>query len=472
MPTAVDDPSRRRGGVRSRSCRRDAARGRQIADHHSVIELRARDARGATASVRFAAPSLPEIDATWNFTVWSLMPSRAAIALFGSPSASSSSTCTSRGVSGSSKPSSSSASALRVGRDEDRVARRSPTRAPPRAVELARDVHRSVQPAIAAARARTASRRAARASVRCRSRLQILRWLSPSNLQLIDRPLADGDRQLGDVPPRSTFSATALPTRSPSSRSSSSSGDSIGWPSNSSSTSPTSTPAAAAGLPLVTPTTSSACSRPSRAALILRQRDRLARDAEIAALQAAVLEHGRRGLPRDRRRDDDAEAANRRGGRDADQPAGGVEERAAGEAVVHRRGRADHLIDRAAPAGRQRSADHRDDAGAGGDDVAPRARDGEREMADARGRGATARAAASRGRARAAPRGSSSDPSRRAPRRACGRRRAARAGRLRGRARARSSAPRCRRTRARWPAGGGPAPGRRTATRRSTASAS
>ena len=52
-----------------------------------------------------------------------------------------------------------------------------------------------------------------------------------------------------------------------------------------------------------------------------------------------MLEHGRGGLPRDRRRDDDAEPADRGGGRDAEEPAGRVEERAAGKAVVHRRGR-------------------------------------------------------------------------------------------------------------------------------------
>ncbi len=40
-----------------------------------------------TASVRLAAPSFPQIDATWDLTVWSLMSRRAAIALFGSPSA-------------------------------------------------------------------------------------------------------------------------------------------------------------------------------------------------------------------------------------------------------------------------------------------------------------------------------------------------------------------------------------------------
>src|SRR5439155_600012 len=51
--------------------------------------------------------------------------------------------------------------------------------------------------------------------------------------------------------------------------------------------------------------------------------------------------------------------------------------------VVHRCRGANHLIDRAAAARRQRSADDRHDSGAGGDDVAPRAGDGERDVPDA-----------------------------------------------------------------------------------------
>src|SRR5439155_25395744 len=69
------------------------------------------------------------------------------------------------------------------------------------------------------------------------------------------------------------------------------------------------------------------------------------------------------------------------GGGDPDQPAGRVEERAAGEAVVHRRRGANHLVDGAAPPGRERPADDGDDACAGGDDVAPGSRDGEGEVA-------------------------------------------------------------------------------------------
>ena len=65
----------RRGGARSSRSRRR---------NHSAMRPR-RTAR-RTASVRLAAPSLPPIDATWNFTVWSEMPSRAAIALLDRPS--------------------------------------------------------------------------------------------------------------------------------------------------------------------------------------------------------------------------------------------------------------------------------------------------------------------------------------------------------------------------------------------------
>ena len=64
----------------------------------------------------------------------------------------------------------------------------------------------------------------------------------------------------------------------------------------------------------------------------------------------------------------------------------GVEKRAAGEAVVHRRGGSNHFVDRATASGRQRPADHGDEAGAGGDGVAPGAGDREREVADARRR--------------------------------------------------------------------------------------
>ena len=123
-------------------------------------------------------------------------------------------------------------------------------------------------------------------------------------------------------------------------------------------------------------------------ALILGKHDGLSGDAEIAARDPPVFEHRRRRFPRDRRRDDHAEAADGRRRGDAEQAARGVDECAAGKAVVHRRGGANDLRDRAMTAGRQRTADDRDDAGARRHGVAPGARDREREMADARsGRG-------------------------------------------------------------------------------------
>ena len=60
---------------------------------------------------------------------------------------------------------------------------------------------------------------------------------------------------------------------------------------------------------------------PIGAALIFGQRHRLTCDAEVSTFQAAVFEHRGRGLPRDGRRDDDAETANRGGRRDADERA-------------------------------------------------------------------------------------------------------------------------------------------------------
>jgi hypothetical protein len=72
---------------------------------------------------------------------------------------------------------------------------------------------------------------------------------------------------------------------------------------------------------------------------------------------------------------------------DAEQRAGWVDEGAAREAVMHGRRRPQHLLDRATAAGPQRTADDGDDARARGDDVAPRAADGQREVTDARDRG-------------------------------------------------------------------------------------
>ena len=52
-----------------------------------------------TASVRLCAPSFPMMALTWNLTVCSLISSRLAMALLGTPSARTWRTCISRGVS-------------------------------------------------------------------------------------------------------------------------------------------------------------------------------------------------------------------------------------------------------------------------------------------------------------------------------------------------------------------------------------
>src|SRR4051812_12066183 len=119
------------------------------------------------------------------------------------------------------------------------------------------------------------------------------------------------------------------------------------------------------------------------AALRLGEFDALSGEPEIAALEPSVQYRVGR-VPGDRCRNHDAEAADCRGRRDTEQRAGGIEKRAASESVVHRRRGANHLIDGASTARWQWTADHRYQPRAGRHDVAPRARDGERELTDAR----------------------------------------------------------------------------------------
>ena len=182
-------------------------------------------------------------------------------------------------------------------------------------------------------------------------------------------------------------SGTSRPTLELSSSTSRPPGDSTGSPSNSSSTSPTSSPAASAGLPLDTLAMSSAsrsmsiarpCGRaggradpPRPGSLVAACRARPARAAVFHAIAA--------GMTTLRPRIAAAVLTPIK------LPAH-VNERAAGEAVVHRRRRADDLIDLAAAPGRQRPANHGHEPGARRDRVAPRARDREREMPDARRR--------------------------------------------------------------------------------------
>ena len=214
-------------------------------------------------------------------------------------------------------------------------------------------------------------------------------------------------------------SRTSNPTRFPHSRSKRSSGDPIGFASSARMMSPTRRPPAAAGLSGVT----AAMSRPhlrhgyggqaGGTRKIGGQANGLAGDANIATLQTTVLEYGRSRFPRDGRRNHDRRPANARRRDHAQQRALCVDERTAGEPVVHRRGGAKHLIDRAPPARAQRTSDDRNDARAGAERVAPRSPDCERKMADARLWRLRERWARRLVRQHEAARDSSSDPSRR-----------------------------------------------------------
>src|SRR5207244_12695422 len=72
-------------------------------------------------------------------------------------------------------------------------------------------------------------------------------------------------------------------------------------------------------------------------------------------------------------------------GGEADERAARIEEGAAREAVVHRRSRANHPIDRVASPGAKWAADDGNDAGACGQVVAPRSRERQPDVSDARG---------------------------------------------------------------------------------------
>ena len=88
--------------------------------------------------------------------------------------------------------------------------------------------------------------------------------------------------------------------------------------------------------------------------------NRLNRDADESSRTTRRQYLGRCG-PRDGSRDGDAKAADNRGGRDAGQLTGGVEDPTACEPLVHRRGDANDTRDFPPPAGPQRTADNRDD---------------------------------------------------------------------------------------------------------------
>ena len=116
---------------------------------------------------------------------------------------------------------------------------------------------------------------------------------------------------------------------------------------------------------------------------MFRQRHRLPGDAEIAALDPAMLEGTGRGFPCDGGRNDDTKTANRRCRGDSDKASGGVEERSSCEAIVHWRSRPEDLVDRTSAARVQRTADDGDDARAGRYGVAPGSRQRQPDVSDA-----------------------------------------------------------------------------------------
>ena len=150
--------------------------------------------------------------------------------------------------------------------------------------------------------------------------------------------------------------------------------------------SPISSPACAAGLPAVRPTTRSAVS----IRLVLAGSRPIARTVRrgpgIRAFTWPCSRISFAAFADDGRWNDDTESANFCGSRQAEEFSVRVRKRAASESAVHRRRRADDLINRLAAPRRQRTANHRDVADRGGDGVAPRSADGEREMSDARRR--------------------------------------------------------------------------------------
>ena len=96
-----------------------------------------------------------------------------------------------------------------------------------------------------------------------------------------------------------------------------------------------------------------------------------------------MLERARRRFPRNRRRNDDAEAPNRSCCGDPNHIAARIEKGSSRKAIVHRSGRSIDLVNCASRASWQRPANNRDDAGAGGDAIAPGSANGDSDVADA-----------------------------------------------------------------------------------------
>ena len=150
--------------------------------------------------------------------------------------------------------------------------------------------------------------------------------------------------------------------------------------------SPTGPPADAAALDGATPTTSTAVSRPHDAACDAGKCNGLSHHAKITSPGLRMLEHSLSGCPGNPSGNHDRSTANGGRSRHADEPTRRVDECPAREPVVHWRRSADDLVDQSPPPRWQRSANHRDDAGAGSYGVTPGTGECQNDMADTRSR--------------------------------------------------------------------------------------
>jgi hypothetical protein len=100
--------------------------------------------------------------------------------------------------------------------------------------------------------------------------------------------------------------------------------------------------------------------------------------------RAACRQHLSGCRPCERSRDGDSKATNNRGGRDAGQLTGGIENPTPREPLVHRRGHADHTRDFPPSTCPVRATDDRDDSRAGGQRVTPRTSKRQHDLSDTR----------------------------------------------------------------------------------------
>ena len=323
----------------------------------------------ATASVRFDAPSFPQIDADVELCASVADPRRPAICLLGKPSASRSRTSRSRGVNGSIVVARRDRRGAAGGHRRSTRPRRDRRLERPRALTF-RAATWMLSGRIARTRARSFSAPTSKTSIR------LCGPLRDRQVHVQRLPAAQQCRHDTSVRPdpptagRADLQATIT-----------------GWPSNAIKTSPTMTPPQSAGPPGVSPTIEQAAVAIGAAALPFGELNRLTGDSEIPPTRPSMLQYVRRGTPRDGCRYDDTKTANGGSGGNSD------------DRLLRRRRRR-HRRSRRASARSSASTcsiDRRRPVGSGPPmmatmpalavtDVAPRPCDRDRQVADAEGR--------------------------------------------------------------------------------------